>query len=228
MFAGELERTLGHSSGSIGGAIFSPDGRFLITGSGDSQVRLWQTQDWTSMPLGQAVTNFLHWAAFARDKRRVAIAGSDGSIRVFDFEQEPREIALPGGAEKCYSVALSNTGRWLSAGGERGIYVWDLESMKVTILQGHSQSAMSLCFAPDDRTLISYTGSKLMFWQVETWQELMTYRDNVPPRAGFIPRVEISPDGRYLVRIGTPIGELGHRLRVWQTPSFEEIESSED
>jgi WD40 repeat protein len=226
VFTGELERSLEHPSGSIGDAIFSPDGNYLVTGSGDSKARLWQIPDWTSQPLGPKVLAFLDWAAFSRDKRRVAISGQDEKIKVYDFEQEPRKITLPSGAENLttYSVALSNDGRWLASGSGGTIHVLDLESNIIAAtLKGHMHGVFSLSFSPDDRTLVSSSGSRVIFWHVETWQELMRFQDNVPPRRVSIPRAEFSPDGRYLVRVGRPIGETGTRFRIWQAPSLEEI-----
>ena len=148
VFTGELERSLEHASGSIGGAIFSPDGNFLVTGSGDSEARLWQIPDWTSQPLGPKVIAYLnHWAAFSRDWRRVAISGQDERIKLYDFEQEPRKIALPSGAENLtsYSVALSNGGRWLANGSRGAIHVLDLESNRIAAtLKGHVHGVFSL------------------------------------------------------------------------------------
>jgi WD40 repeat protein len=226
VFAGELERSLEHPSGSIGGVLFSPDGNFLVTGSGDSEARLWQIPDWTSQPLGPKVLADLDWAAFSRDRRRVAISGQDEKIRVYDFEQEPRKITLPSGAENLtsYSVALSNDGRWLANGSGGEIHVLDLESNTIAAtLKGHVHGVFSLSFSPDDRTLVSSTGSRVIFWHVETWQELMRFQDNVPLRSVFFPRLVFSPHGRYLARAGTPVGETGIRFRIWQAPSSEEI-----
>jgi WD40 repeat protein len=172
------------------------------------------------------VHTVVDWASFSRDKRRVAISGTDEIITVYDFEQEPRKIALPSGAEKLtsYSVALSNDGRWLANGSGGEIHVLDLESNKIAAtLKGHLHGVFSLSFSPDDRTLVSSSGSRVIFWHVETWQELMRFQDNVPPRAEFFPLLEFSPNGRYLARAGTPIGETGTRFRIWQAPSFEEI-----
>jgi WD40 repeat protein len=230
VFTGELERSLAHPSGIIGGAIFSPDSEFLVT-DGETEVRLWKTHDWTSKTLGQNVESHLNWGAFSRDSRRVAIAASDGSIQVFDVAQEPREIALKSSGEGFfYSVALSGDGRWLS-GGSAGdeIHVWDLESKERTaILKGHLHGVFSLSFSPDDQTLVSASGSQVIFWHVGTWQELMRFYDSVPPRTVFIPRVEFSPKGRYLARMGTPIDETGIRFRLWQAPLFEELEPDGD
>jgi WD40 repeat protein len=226
VFTGELERSLEHPSGSIGDAIFSPDGNYLVTGSGDSKARLWQIPDWTSQPLGPKVLAFLDWAAFSRDKRRVAISGQDEKIKVYDFEQEPRKITLPSGAENLttYSVALSNDGRWLASGSGGTIHVLDLESNIIAAtLKGHMHGVFSLSFSPDDRTLVSSSGSRVIFWHVETWQELMRFQDNVPLRSVFFPRLVFSPHGRYLARAGTPVGETGIRFRIWQAPGFEEI-----
>jgi WD40 repeat protein len=167
-----------------------------------------------------------NWAAFSPDRRRVAISGQDEKIRVYDFEQEPRKITLPGGAENLtsYSVALSNDGRWLANGSGGEIHVLDLESNTIAAtLKGHVHGVFSLSFSPDDRTLGSSSGTRVIFWHVETWQELMRFQDNVPPRTAFLPRLDFSPHSRYLVRTGTPVGETGTRFRIWQAPSLEEI-----
>ena len=224
VLTGELEQSLSHPSGAIGGALFSPDGRYLAT-EGDTEVRLWQTQDWTSQSLGPKVASHLNWGAFCRDKPLVAIATSRENIHLYDVEQSPREISLPSsGSGAAYSVALSNNGRWLAGGTSSIVRVWDLESNKVVAtLTGHLDGVFSLSFSPDDGTLVSSSASSVIFWHVETWQQLMRYHVSVPSRLASTPRIEFSPNGRYLARAGTPIGEMGTRFRLWQAPSFEEL-----
>ena len=229
--AGQLERSLEHPSGKIDGAIFSPDGDYLATGSGSSNARLWRTRDWTSAPLGQRVNASLNWAAFSRDRRRVAIVGQGEIIAVYDFEPKPHEIALPRGVDKLrgYSVALSSDGRWLAIGDGGPIHILDLESNTIAgMLNGHVQGVFSLSFSSDDQTLVSSSGSRVIFWHVDTWQELMRFRDSVSPRGAFVPRVEFSPRGHYLLRTGARSGELGNSFRVWPAPDFREFDEEDE
>lgn len=187
----------------------------------DQQKIQGQTQDWTSQSLGPNVASHLRWGAFSRDTRRAAIATSSGSIHVYDFESEPREIELQEIGGNFYSVALSNNGRWLAGGASGIVRVWDLKSRRLAaMLRGHVHGVFSLCFSPDDRTLVSFNGTKAMFWNVDTWQELMRFYDDVPARLTSNPRIEFSPDGRYLVRVGTPIGKMGNQFRIWPAPDF--------
>lgn len=81
----ELTTLVGHK-GVVSALAFSPDDRFLMTGSWDKTVRYWDPTtgdergvfDW---PVGR-----IHTALFSPDGLRAAVAGDSGAIVVWDVD----------------------------------------------------------------------------------------------------------------------------------------------
>ncbi|BAY78796.1 WD-40 repeat-containing protein [Nostoc linckia NIES-25] len=62
---------------------FSPDGKFIITASNDSTVRLWDIQ---GNPIGQPWRGHKYWvksAAFSPDGKLIASGSFDGTVRLW-------------------------------------------------------------------------------------------------------------------------------------------------
>jgi WD40 repeat protein len=111
---------LSHADG-VGCAMYSPNGRQIVTASADTTARIWDAS--TGEPIGRPMKHRrgLTHAIFSPDGRRVATAGSDGTARVWNAETgEP--VSPPLKCEgKVHCVAFSPDGcRLLTASGD-----WD-------------------------------------------------------------------------------------------------------
>jgi WD40 repeat protein len=208
---------LSHGPGGISGASFSTESKYLVTAAA-SDVRVWQTDDWTSKLLCHEVEGVIA-IGYSGDSQRVAITGQQALVRVFDLEPKPREIVLEndGLSRAFYSVALSGSGRWLAVGTQdNAVHVWDLDAKKrITTLHGHIQGVWNLSFSPDGRTLASSSGDSVVLWNVATWQELMS---TVEPCHG----LQFSPDGRYLASLSQG---SRHDLRLRWAPPLAELDA---
>jgi WD40 repeat protein len=115
---------------------FSPDGRRILTastvgsGSGDYDrpPMLWDAE--TGKPLvpfkGEDHESVLT-AAFSPDGRRVAVAGKQGDIRVYDAGTGREVLTLRGHGGPIHTIAFSPDGkRLLSASDDGSARVWDV------------------------------------------------------------------------------------------------------
>ncbi|RXW24196.1 hypothetical protein EST38_g1638 [Candolleomyces aberdarensis] len=147
---------------AINCATFSCDGRFIVSGSNDMTVRVWdsETGDLISGPMEEH-DNFVGTVAFSRDGRYIASGSDDCTIRIWDTESGDLIAGpLKGHENVVKAVAFSNDGAYLaSASVDKFIRIWDMrqESMGelVRVIGGHEGAVTTVAYSPDDQMLVS-------------------------------------------------------------------------
>lgn len=103
---------------------YSPDGRFIATGSLDSTARIWSVH-------GGPVTVLRHTApvwdvTFSPDGSRLATGDELGMIRFWDPGTSRALRSLPGHTKVVYSMAYLDRSRMISADGAGNLIAWEL------------------------------------------------------------------------------------------------------
>jgi WD40 repeat protein len=126
-------------------AAFSPDGRSLASCSKDHTVRVWQIDPLTvpSSPSAggertvrecqvlRGHTDEVFAVAFHPDGTRLATAGLDRAIRLWDLERGEDVARLQGHRSFVWSLAFSPDGATLaSGGGDATVHLWDTAPLK--------------------------------------------------------------------------------------------------
>ena len=91
---------------------FSPDGKRIVSGSGDNTVRLWDAD--TGQPIGEPLTGHtgaVTSVAFSPDGKRIASGSGDNTVRLWDADTgQPIGEPLTGHTDAVTSVAFSPDG----------------------------------------------------------------------------------------------------------------------
>ncbi|MDE3148400.1 MAG: WD40 repeat domain-containing protein [Acidobacteriota bacterium] len=159
-------------SGTV--VAFSPDRRRLVSGSLDSEVKLWNLDNGEVLRTFQGQTGWIESLAFSPDGRTVASGTVTGAVKLWNVVSGELERTLQDNSGKVDFVAFSPDGQTLasafcfadsagtasspnSSGTSSGtIELWDLTSgQMVRTVQEHAPCAVSLAFSPDGRTLTS-------------------------------------------------------------------------
>lgn len=123
----------------------------------DGVVILW---DVTTRRRGALLGGGATSVAFDPTGRRLAVAGLDRTLRIWDFAERRLVGEWSGHADAVRSLAYSPDGRWLaSAGDDRTVRLWDAESGRPVWIASLAAQVTSLCFAPDGRALFTGNGN---------------------------------------------------------------------
>jgi hypothetical protein len=165
---------------------------------------------------GNAVTG----VAFDAHDGRLASAGSDGTVRVWDTATGKAVLTLTGHARAAGGVSFSPDGDLLAAAGGAApqrqqpgeIIVWDTTTGKeVRRLRGHAGGILGVAFSPDGKRLASAGFDETVrLWDTSSWAECRT----LPGHTGRVWGVAFSPDGRLLASASSD-----GTVRVWDAAS---------
>ena len=226
----ETDQTLGNPlrlTKDVTSATFSPDGKRVLTGSGDTlrskgEARQWDAQ--TGQPIGEPLRHgdFISAVAFSPDGKRVLTGSGDVLRSKGEAQQWDAETGQPIGEPLRYetyvsAVAYSPDGKRVLAGSEDGTArMWDAETgQPIGKPLRHGASVSAVTFSPDGKRVL--TGSQdrtARQWDAQTGKPL----GNPLFHSSFVFAVAFSPDGKQILT-----GSRDKSVRLWDVHSSQSI-----
>ncbi|MCX7786850.1 MAG: caspase family protein [Spirochaetes bacterium] len=129
LFTGTKVKEFEGHSNSTQAAVYSPDGRVLITGGGDEAIKIWDITSCTLIRTLLGHTGSIHALQITSDGKYLVSAGSDKTIRIWDLDRGTEIRTLKGHTSAVCTLALSKAGDWILSGSMDGtIRLWDFST----------------------------------------------------------------------------------------------------
>jgi hypothetical protein len=156
--------------------------------------------------------------AYSPDGRRLASAGYDRTVKVWDAATGQNLLTLKGHTGEVSDVAYSPDGRRLASASRDGtVKMWDAAtSQDFLTLQGHTSAVLLVVYSPDGSRLASTSQDQTVvkLWDAATGQNFLTLTGHT----GWVSGVAYSPDSRRLAS-----ASHDQTVKVWDAATGQEL-----
>ncbi|MGW5106603.1 nSTAND1 domain-containing NTPase [Nocardia sp. NPDC004123] len=206
---------------SVTAFAVSPDGQHAASASaGTVQLRDGSTGQATGAAFTAHNNSAVNSLAFSADGTRLASAGSDGTVQVWDA-RNGSHLAGPFriGKYAVLSVALSRDGLRLAAGIYPGtIQIWDVVAGQQLRVVEATGAPLQMAFLPDGTHLAATEDSGLQLWNVETGSAVARTPDQQYDAAL---AVAVDPSGSLIVS-----GSTDRLVHFWDATTLQPVGSA--
>jgi WD40 repeat protein len=213
----EVQTLIGHA-GAVTTIALSPDQQFLISGSSDRTIKLWELATGTcvhtftgkrSLWSNAGHTDRIRAVVFHPDGQTVLSGSDDGTIKQWNLNSGELIDTFPDQGWGVTALTSSRDGQLLiSGGGDRLISLWDLATATlIETLDKHRDQISALVLEPNGQRLLSASYDKMIrLWNLQTAQPLNTLRGHTDR----ISAIAVSSDWLTLVS-----GSWDKTLKIW-------------
>jgi WD40 repeat protein len=190
---------------------FSPNGKMIVSGSGDNSLRLWDLQ---GNPIGkpfQGHTRPVTSVAFSPDEKMIVSGSEDNTVRLWNTSGKPIGQPLRSHTYPIQSVAISPDGKMIVSGSEDNtVRLWDISGKLIGQLVPDKKSPVwSVAISPDGKVIASGRNDGIVhLWDISG----KLIGQLVPDKRSAVLSVAFSRDGQTIVT-----GNYNNRVRLWDT-----------
>lgn len=208
-----------HDSQPVWVARWSPDGKYIASGSLDGLMQIWTADKGTTRlsvrsdiqpPRSDDYPWSIAWSPQKNGK--VAVSFVDGTIQVLDAQAAQRISQFAAGTYGAPLLAWSADEHYLAVGGSDSmVYVYSYPGWQVvTTYQGHTDTITALAWSPDGQTIASGSqDTTIHLWEPLNGHTKLVYTGH----SARIGSLSWSPDNMHLVSTATSPDQTA---RVWQ------------
>jgi WD40 repeat protein/predicted Ser/Thr protein kinase len=202
--------TLNGHTGHVFTIAWSPDSQYLVSGSRDNTVRLWNREG-KELKVLNGHTAVVWNVAWSPDGARFASASSDNTIRIWSKEGNLQSVLKRHQGFVQWVAWSPDSKRLASVAGDRTVRLWDSDGKEIMTLYGHSAGATRVVWSPDGELLASSSDDKT----VRLWSKEGNIEGVLAGHYSMVTAAAWSPDSSRLISAS---GD--NTLRLWTKESM--------
>ena len=188
----------------ITAVAWSPNGRWILTGSTDHIARIWDVATGAVVRQLEGHTGDIDDVAWSPDGRQILTGGEDRIARIWDAASGKSVRTLTGHTDWVEAVAWSPDGQRLLTGGDRTARIWDAATgALLRTLEGHTGKVNDVAWSPDGQQVCtSGEDGTARIWNATTGMQMQTLK------VSGISNVAWSPGGRQILTGGYSVSMI--------------------
>ncbi len=177
------QQILSGHQGTVYSVAYSPDGRTIATGSGDTTIRIWDVNTEAHLrtiqirtPTGLRVG--VRSIAYSPDSQTIVAGAADGSVHLWNVKTGERIRSLIGHSNSVLTVAYSPDGRTIAGGGfDDTIQIWDADTGAHLKTIEYLNWVYTVAYSPDGQSFASGgVDAMVRMWDANTRNPIRTLR----------------------------------------------------
>lgn len=212
--------TLNGHSKEVVSALYSNDGRYIVSASWDKTVGIWDGHNGKLLHKLIGHSGDILFAVFSPNGKQVASASRDRTVRVWDSTSGECLHIYYGHQDEINSVCYSSDGQYLlSSSRDNTIRLWEVMTGNCirTIDTSPNHALLITIDSKDKHIIASMNNYDLSIWNLQSGEPMPTCEEDRDKLIHFL----LTPDRNYIV--GTTTGE--NVVQVWDRKSKQCVQS---
>ena len=187
---------VGHTS-SISSAVYSPDGKYIVTASWDNTAKIWQAPEGRLLRELKGHTASLTSAFFSPNGKYIVTTSKDSTARIWETSTGNFLNTLKSHVDWVAAGSFSTDGKYVvTASWDNTAIIWETATARLQHkLSAHTGAVNDAHFSPDGKYLVTASkDSTAKVWQTSNGQLLYAVKHN-----DWVNTASFSSDGKHII-----------------------------
>src|SRR5579875_1134281 len=210
-------------SGIVYCAVWSPDGKYIASGGGCTEVQIWKAFNDQHIRTYDARVGHTIAVAWSPDSSRIVSGYHDGTVAVWEVTTGNTLFTYQNKAGEASHIAWSPDGQYIASSGYEYdcvlLQIWNVANAENSVTYRLQEGIYSLAWSPNGTWLAAGgDDGAVRLWNPHTGELVHTYRGSTSQGRAYVNALAWSSDSHYLACANTHVNFYAQNstdVEVW-------------